>query len=100
MGRGVVRMTNFQEIITGYRTNFQKQRLMAMKATQFVKDYIYWAFFQYRLLTCCFDLEPWERVLVHSGVVIIFTMSVFTAYVFIPIHLRLVFWYFLQLLVK
>ncbi|XP_060096887.1 serine palmitoyltransferase small subunit B-like [Heteronotia binoei] len=100
MERGVVRMTNLHEVITGYRTNFQKQRLMAMKTAKRVKDSFYWFYFQYLLLSCCVDLEPWEQIVIHVFTATSITMLVFTAYVFIPIHLRLAFRFFLQLLVK
>ncbi|XP_025028623.1 serine palmitoyltransferase small subunit B-like [Python bivittatus] len=93
-------MTNLQEIITGYRTTFQKQRLMAVGTMKRVKNYFRWLYFQYLLITCCIDLEPWENVLANIFVITIITMLAFTMYVFIPIHLHMAFQFFLQFLNK
>lgn len=73
---------------------------MAMKAVKRIKDFCYWFYFQYLLISCCVDLEPWEQMVIHIFAATTVTMLVFTAYVFIPIHLRLAFRFFLQLLVK
>nr|XP_056706238.1 serine palmitoyltransferase small subunit B-like [Euleptes europaea] len=93
-------MTNLHEVISGYRTNFQKQRLMTMRTAKRIKDSCYWFYFQYLLITCCIDMEPWEQIVVHTIFATTFTMLVFTAYVFIPAHLRLAFRFFLQLWIK
>lgn len=71
-----------------------------MKGAKNVKDYFYWMYYQFLLITCCIDMEPWEQALLHAGLVTITTMLLFTAYVFIPMHLRLAFRFFLQLLVN
>ncbi|XP_034294969.1 serine palmitoyltransferase small subunit B-like [Pantherophis guttatus] len=93
-------MTNLQEIITGYRTTFQKQRFMAATAMKRMKNYIYWLYFQYLMITCCNDFEHWEQIVIHVFVTTTFTMLAYTAYVFIPIHLHLAYQFFLQFLIK
>ncbi|XP_061227649.1 serine palmitoyltransferase small subunit B isoform X1 [Neopsephotus bourkii] len=62
-----------------------------------VKDYIYWLYYQYLLITCSYVLEPWERSMFHTITVTVFAMVVYTAYVFVPIHVRLAFEFFSQL---
>ncbi|XP_065530719.1 serine palmitoyltransferase small subunit B isoform X1 [Lathamus discolor] len=62
-----------------------------------VKDYIYWLYYQYLLITCSYVLEPWERSMFHTITVTVFAMVVYTAYVFVPIHIRLAFEFFSQL---
>uniref|UniRef100_A0A7M4ELS6 Serine palmitoyltransferase small subunit B n=1 Tax=Crocodylus porosus TaxID=8502 RepID=A0A7M4ELS6_CROPO len=56
-----------------------------------VKDYMYWLYYQYLLITCSYVLEPWEQSMFHTVVVTVFAMVVYTAYVFIPIHILYVF---------
>ncbi|XP_054031570.1 serine palmitoyltransferase small subunit B [Melanerpes formicivorus] len=62
-----------------------------------VKDYIYWLYFQYLLITCSYVLEPWERSMFHTITVTVFAMVLYTAYVFVPIHVRLAFEFFSQI---
>ncbi|KAM6122095.1 serine palmitoyltransferase small subunit B [Pterocles gutturalis] len=62
-----------------------------------VKDYIYWLYYQYLLITCSYVLEPWERSMFHTIIVTVFAMVVYTAYVFVPIHVRLAFAFFSQI---
>ncbi|XP_040469800.1 serine palmitoyltransferase small subunit B [Falco naumanni] len=62
-----------------------------------VKDYIYWLYYQYLLITCSYVLEPWERSMFHTITVTVFAMVVYTAYVFVPIHVRLAFEFFSQI---
>lgn len=71
-----------------------------MKTSKTVKDTLYWLYFQYLLVSCCIDMEPWERVLMNTIVATILIMLAITAYIFIPVHLRLTFRAFLQLLTK
>uniref|UniRef100_A0A803TVF2 Serine palmitoyltransferase small subunit B n=1 Tax=Anolis carolinensis TaxID=28377 RepID=A0A803TVF2_ANOCA len=61
-----------------------------------LKDYIYYLYFQYMLITCCIDFEPWEQMIAHVVTVTLFSILVFTAYIFIPLHLHLAFQFFLQ----
>uniref|UniRef100_A0A8C3J7W8 Serine palmitoyltransferase small subunit B n=6 Tax=Neoaves TaxID=3078114 RepID=A0A8C3J7W8_9CHAR len=62
-----------------------------------VKDYIYWLYYQYLLITCSYVLEPWEQSMFHTIIVTVFAMVVYTAYVFVPIHVRLAFEFFSQI---
>ncbi|XP_037263514.1 serine palmitoyltransferase small subunit B [Falco rusticolus] len=62
-----------------------------------VKDYIYWLYYQYLLITCSYVLEPWERSMFHTITVTVFAMVVYTAYVFVPIHVCLAFEFFSQI---
>ncbi|XP_026580963.1 serine palmitoyltransferase small subunit B [Pseudonaja textilis] len=61
-----------------------------------IKDYIYWLHFQYLLVTCSYVLEPWERSMFDTIIITVVAMVVYTAYVFIPIHVRLAFDFFSQ----
>ncbi|XP_067322130.1 serine palmitoyltransferase small subunit B [Anolis sagrei] len=62
-----------------------------------MKDYIYWLYFQYLLVTCSYVLEPWEQSMFHTITITVVAMVVYTAYVFIPIHIRLAFEFFSQI---
>ncbi|KAM8804948.1 serine palmitoyltransferase small subunit B [Eudromia elegans] len=62
-----------------------------------VKDYVYWLYFQYLLITCSYVLEPWEQSMFHTITVTVLAMVLYTAYVFIPIHVRLAFEFFSQM---
>ncbi|KFO91744.1 Serine palmitoyltransferase small subunit B, partial [Buceros rhinoceros silvestris] len=53
-----------------------------------------WLYYQYLLVTCSYVLEPWERSMFHTITVTVFAMVVYTAYVFVPIHVRLAFQFF------
>ena len=37
-----------------------------------VKDYIYWLYYQYLLITCSYALEPWEQSMFHTIMVTVF----------------------------
>ncbi|XP_006901407.1 PREDICTED: serine palmitoyltransferase small subunit B-like [Elephantulus edwardii] len=54
-----------------------------------VKEYLSWIYYQYQIISCCSVLEPWERSMFNTILLCIFAMVVYTAYVFIPIHIRL-----------
>ncbi|XP_010210236.1 PREDICTED: serine palmitoyltransferase small subunit B [Tinamus guttatus] len=62
-----------------------------------VKDYFYWLYFQYLLITCSYVLEPWERSMFDTILVTVLAMVLYTAYVFVPIHVRLAFEFFSQM---
>uniref|UniRef100_A0A8C5X6E8 Serine palmitoyltransferase small subunit B n=2 Tax=Malurus TaxID=55806 RepID=A0A8C5X6E8_9PASS len=69
---------------------------MAMDVKR-VKDYIYWLYYQYLLVTCSYVLEPWEQSMFHTITVTVVAMVVYTAYVFVPIHVRLALQFFSQI---
>ncbi|XP_054839635.1 serine palmitoyltransferase small subunit B [Eublepharis macularius] len=62
-----------------------------------VKDYIYWLYYQYLLISCSYVLEPWERSMFHMIIITVVAMVMYTAYVFVPIHVRLAFEFFSQM---
>ncbi|KAI4548081.1 hypothetical protein MJG53_020299, partial [Ovis ammon polii x Ovis aries] len=59
-----------------------------------VKDYLSWLYYQYQIISCCAVLEPWEQSMFNTIILTIFAMVVYTAYVFIPIHIRLAWEFF------
>ncbi|XP_016854409.1 serine palmitoyltransferase small subunit B-like [Anolis carolinensis] len=62
-----------------------------------IKDSIHFWYFQYLLVTCCYGLLPWEQCVINSIIFIVVAMVVYTAYVFIPIHIRLAFEFLSQM---
>uniref|UniRef100_A0A8V0X189 Serine palmitoyltransferase small subunit B n=2 Tax=Gallus gallus TaxID=9031 RepID=A0A8V0X189_CHICK len=80
----------------GCRSPSQNHWNLAMDIKR-VKDYIYWLYYQYLLITCSYALEPWEQSMFHTIMVTVFAMVVYTAYVFVPIHVRLAFEFFSQI---
>ncbi|XP_007886803.1 serine palmitoyltransferase small subunit B [Callorhinchus milii] len=54
-----------------------------------VKETLSWLYYQYLLITCSYVLEPWEQTIFNSFLFTIVAMVLYTAYVFIPIHIRL-----------
>nr|XP_020647482.1 serine palmitoyltransferase small subunit B-like [Pogona vitticeps] len=93
-------MINLQDVTRGYRTTFQKQQPASVTTMKRLKDSVYWLYFQYMMITCCTELEPWEQMTAHVIIATVVSMLVFTAYVFIPTHLGVAFRFFLQLLLK
>ncbi|XP_041063955.1 serine palmitoyltransferase small subunit B isoform X1 [Carcharodon carcharias] len=70
----------------GYLRSAQRVRDMDVKG---VKETLSWLYYQYLLVTCSYVLEPWEQTVFNSVLFIIMAMVLYTAYVFIPIHVRL-----------
>lgn len=59
-----------------------------------VKEYFAWLYYQYQIITCCAVMEPWEQSMFNTIILTIVAMVVYTAYVFIPIHIRLAWEFF------
>ncbi|XP_042534826.1 serine palmitoyltransferase small subunit B [Dipodomys spectabilis] len=59
-----------------------------------VKEYLAWLYFQYQIISCCEVMEPWEQSMFNTILLTIVAMVVYTAYVFIPIHIRLAWEFF------
>ncbi|XP_008838443.2 serine palmitoyltransferase small subunit B isoform X1 [Nannospalax galili] len=59
-----------------------------------VKEYFAWLYYQYQIITCCAVMEPWEQSMFNTILLTIVAMVVYTAYVFIPIHIRLAWEFF------
>ncbi|XP_043851345.1 serine palmitoyltransferase small subunit B [Dromiciops gliroides] len=68
-----------------------------MMNIRYVKDYFAWLYYQYTIISCCAVLEPWERSMFNTILLTIVGMVVYTAYVFIPIHIRLAWEFFSEI---
>ncbi|XP_048362778.1 serine palmitoyltransferase small subunit B [Sphaerodactylus townsendi] len=62
-----------------------------------MKDYIYWLYYQYLLISCSYVLEPWERSMFNTITITVVAMVVYTAYIFVPVHVRLAFEFFSEM---
>ena len=83
--------SNLLPFLTGQTFCSLKEPAMDFKR---VKDYFSWLYYQYQIISCCAVLEPWERSMFNTILLTIFAMVVYTAYVFIPIHIRLAWEFF------
>ncbi|XP_025917376.1 serine palmitoyltransferase small subunit B-like [Apteryx rowi] len=63
-----------------------------------MKNYLYWLYCQYELITCSYLMEPWEKLLFYSFNVAVLVMIIYTAYLFIPAQISMAFQFFLRLL--
>ncbi|CAF0892541.1 unnamed protein product [Rotaria sordida] len=50
--------------------------------------FIHWLYLQYLLNTALYMLEPWERVLFTTLLFAIISTAVYSALVFLPVHVR------------
>ncbi|NXP19514.1 SPTSB palmitoyltransferase, partial [Scytalopus superciliaris] len=50
---------------------------MDMRST---KDYVFWLFCQFELITCSYLMEPWEKVLFYSFNTCMVGMLLYTTY--------------------
>uniref|UniRef100_A0A8C4Q9I9 Serine palmitoyltransferase small subunit B n=1 Tax=Eptatretus burgeri TaxID=7764 RepID=A0A8C4Q9I9_EPTBU len=57
---------------------------MVLRRTQEIICHYY---LQYLLLTALYMLEPWERMAFTTVLVAVLAMGVYTAYVFLPLHI-------------
>ncbi|XP_069752900.1 serine palmitoyltransferase small subunit B [Narcine bancroftii] len=62
-----------------------------------LKETMAWLYYQYLLITCSYVLEPWEKTIFNSVLLTIVAMVLYTAYVFIPIHIYLALEFFSDL---
>lgn len=83
--------SNLLPFLTGQTFCSLKEPTMDFKR---VKDYLSWLYYQYQIISCCAVLEPWEQSMFNTIILTIFAMVVYTAYVFIPIHIRLAWEFF------
>lgn len=83
--------SNLLPCLTGQTCCSLKEPAMDLKR---VKDYLSWLYYQYQIISCCAVLEPWEQSMFNTILLTIFAMVVYTAYVFIPIHIRLAWEFF------
>ncbi|NWU12295.1 SPTSB palmitoyltransferase, partial [Cephalopterus ornatus] len=56
---------------------------MDVKST---KNFVFWLFCQFELITCSYLMEPWEKVLFYSFNVSMVGMLFYTAYVCAAAH--------------
>ncbi|NXY19885.1 SPTSB palmitoyltransferase, partial [Atrichornis clamosus] len=57
---------------------------MDVRSTQ---SYLYWLFCQFELITCSYLMEPWEKVLFYTFNLCVAALLLYTAYVFVAVHL-------------
>ncbi|KFP80036.1 Serine palmitoyltransferase small subunit B [Acanthisitta chloris] len=68
---------------------------MDIKST---KNYLYWLFCQFELITCSYLMEPWEKLLFYSFNITMLVMFLYTTYIFAAAHVITAFqffWHFL-----
>lgn len=63
-----------------------------------MKNYLYWLYCQFELITCSYLMEPWEKLLFYTFNISMLVMISYTAYIFIPVHISTAFQFFLHLL--
>uniref|UniRef100_A0A8C6NGE5 Serine palmitoyltransferase small subunit B n=1 Tax=Melopsittacus undulatus TaxID=13146 RepID=A0A8C6NGE5_MELUD len=56
-----------------------------------MKNYLYWLFCQFELITCSYLMEPWEKVLFYTFNITMLFMVLYTAYIYVPIHISTAF---------
>ncbi|KAJ3590811.1 hypothetical protein NHX12_008759 [Muraenolepis orangiensis] len=57
-------------------------------------EYLAWLYYQYLLCTGIYVLEPWEKSIFNSILLLVMAMVAYTSYVFVPIHVRLALQFF------
>ncbi|XP_031459574.1 serine palmitoyltransferase small subunit B-like [Phasianus colchicus] len=62
-----------------------------------MKNYLYWLFCQFELITCSYLMEPWEKVLFYTFNVTMLVMLAYTAYIIFPVHISMAFQFCLHL---
>ncbi|NXS57540.1 SPTSB palmitoyltransferase, partial [Brachypteracias leptosomus] len=61
-----------------------------------IKNYLYWLFCQFELITCSYLMEPWEKLLFYTFNLTMLATVFYTAYTFIPAHVSTAFQLFLN----
>lgn len=64
------------------------------KKPKTVLEYLNWIYFYFCVSTGLWMLDAWERAIFNTGAIIIFAMSAYTAYAFLPGHLYAMLTYF------
>ncbi|NXD72511.1 SPTSB palmitoyltransferase, partial [Eolophus roseicapillus] len=62
-----------------------------------MKNYLYWLFCQFELITCSYLMEPWEKVLFYTFNITMLFMVLYTAYIYVPTHISMAFQFCLHL---
>lgn len=61
-----------------------------------VWDYFYWLYWQYQLITCAYLFDTWERIILHSFIISVLVMMIYTAYIY-TLRICLILKFFLYL---
>uniref|UniRef100_H2XUX1 Serine palmitoyltransferase small subunit B n=1 Tax=Ciona intestinalis TaxID=7719 RepID=H2XUX1_CIOIN len=61
-------------------------KLFGKKPTSVV-GYIEWLYFIYCITTGIYMLDPWERTVFNTCLILLLSMSFYTAYAFLPQHI-------------
>ncbi|NXI43473.1 SPTSB palmitoyltransferase, partial [Galbula dea] len=62
-----------------------------------MKNYLYWLYCQFELITCSYLMEPWEKLLFYSFNIALLVTVLYTAYIFLPGHISSALQFFWQL---
>ncbi|NXI91167.1 SPTSB palmitoyltransferase, partial [Psophia crepitans] len=62
-----------------------------------MKNYLYWLYCQFELITCSYLMEPWEKLLFYTFNIAMLVTVLYTAYIFVPGHVSAAFDFFLRL---
>ncbi|NXS11494.1 SPTSB palmitoyltransferase, partial [Neodrepanis coruscans] len=57
---------------------------MDVKST---RNYLYWLFCQFELITCSYLMEPWEKVLFYTFNLSLLLTLLYTTYIFVSVQL-------------
>lgn len=62
-----------------------------------MRENLSWLYYQYLLITGIYVLEPWEQSVFNTVLFTMVAMVIYTSYVFVPVHVRLVLEFFSEL---
>ncbi|NWX24427.1 SPTSB palmitoyltransferase, partial [Aegotheles bennettii] len=62
-----------------------------------MKNYLYWLYCQFELITCCYLMEPWEKLLFYTFNITMLLTVLYTAYIFVSAHVSMAFQFFLHI---
>ncbi|NXE13278.1 SPTSB palmitoyltransferase, partial [Lophotis ruficrista] len=62
-----------------------------------MKNYLYWLYCQFELVTCSYLMEPWEKLLFYTFNMTMLVMVLYIAYIFVPGHISTAFHFFFHL---
>ncbi|NXW65119.1 SPTSB palmitoyltransferase, partial [Eurystomus gularis] len=61
---------------------------MDIKST---KNYLYWLYCQFELITCSYLMEPWEKLLFYTFNITMLATVLYATYTFVPGHVSMAF---------
>lgn len=59
-----------------------------------MRNYLYWLYCQFELITCSYLMEPWEKLLFYTFNVAMLVTVLYAAYTFVSGHLSTAFQFF------